>query len=760
MGGHVVERERGLLERLSRIQRSISHGAPLEEVFAAIAAGAAQLLGDPVCGLRLVDEDDPTTMRLVACTGLTPEQLEQVRVGVVGEGAGGRAIAEGRVVVVEDYPDTSDGIARFGEFGVQNALAAPVRVGGRVAGSLTVATYEAGRRYDTFEQEMLGALAEHAGMALLDVSLIDQRERTVQRRGEERFQALVRHSSDLIAIVDADGVIAWATPSVGRVLGLRGEELPGSSLLAHVHPGDRATAALLLQAAAVAPGTRPATDWRLVPAGTQFEPRRWMHVEVLATNLVDHPAVGGIVINARDVTERVIAEQQRREQDALYRLIVDTTHDGVWMTDPQDRTVFVNDALAKMLGRRPDEILGRRPVEFMPADQTGVVAAALARRRHGDSDRYEATFERADGTPIHLQVSGTPIFEGERFAGSLALCGDVTELRQAQELGMLGRLAGHVAHDFNQVLAVVRGYAELLAVRLADDERTREDLAHVIEAAEHGAALSRQLVTFSRGGAGEPEVLDLAAVTRATAALIEPRAPASVTIACRADEPLPVRIDPTKLRQILMNLAENALHALDGGGTLELTARAAGAFAELCVRDTGAGMPADVVARALEPAFTTKATGTGLGLAIVQGAVEAAGGRLELDSQLGEGTTVTVLLPRSAATGSAATILLVDDDVTVLELTRRVLAEHGYEVLAASGPAAALRAAREHDIDLLLTDQTMPEGTGLELAAKVCELRPGTPVVVMSGYGGAGRLVKPFGAADLIDSVRAALSRP
>ncbi|MDX6640153.1 MAG: hypothetical protein QOF12_1164, partial [Solirubrobacteraceae bacterium] len=129
-----LEARHALLERLSRIQRSISHGAPQDEVLAAIAAGAAELLNDPVAGLRLIAEDDPTSMVLVASEGLTAEQWAEVRLGKVGEGAGGRAIVEGAVVVVEDYPDTSDGIARFGEFGVQNALAAPVRVRGRVVG--------------------------------------------------------------------------------------------------------------------------------------------------------------------------------------------------------------------------------------------------------------------------------------------------------------------------------------------------------------------------------------------------------------------------------------------------------------------------------------------------------------------------------------------------------------------------------------------------------------------------------------------------
>lgn len=807
-----------LLERLSRIQRSISHGAPLEEVFAAIAAGAAELLGDPVAGLRLVDEDDPTTMLLVASTGLSADQLAAVQRGTVGEGAGGRAIVDGAIVVLEDYAEQTGGIPQFGEFGVQNALAAPVRVNGSVVGSLTVASFEAGRRYDVVEQEILLALAEHAGLALLDASLIEGRERTVERQGEERFQALIRHSSDLIAIVNEEGAVSFATPSIGRVLGVAPEALVGSTLLAHIHPADRLRAATLLRTAAMRPGTMPASDWRLVPSGAQFQPRRWMHIEVLATNLLEHPSVGGIVINARDVTERVLAEKERRDRDALYRQIVDSTHDGVWMTDREDRTIFVNDALACMLGLSPEQVAGRRPAEFMDAPQARIVLAAMARRRSGISERYEAMLQRADGSPLHLAISATPMFEDGRFAGSLALCSDITELvetrgenaqlenrlRQAQELEMLGRLAGHVAHDFNQILAVILGYADLLRDR-APDERTREDVGRITEAADHGAALARQLVMFSRRDEGAPEILDLGAATRSVVDLVESTAPAGVTIKASTGEPLPVSIDPTKLRQVLMNLIDNAFDALGDGGCVVLaTSEVAvertgddmpgdlrpGRYAELTIADDGMGMPAGVMARALEPAFTTKpsGSGTGLGLAIVHGAIQGAGGKITLRSVPGGGTTIRILLPRATApaqplytacasiadaapepsAGAAATILLVEDDASVLDLTRRVLSEHGYAVVAAPDGERALAAMHEQDVDLLLSDQTMPDISGLELARKVCELRPGTPAIIMSGYvaeagaqapDGVVWLQKPFGAAGLLGSVRDALAR-
>jgi two-component system cell cycle sensor histidine kinase/response regulator CckA len=332
-----------------------------------------------------------------------------------------------------------------------------------------------------------------------------------------------------------------------------------------------------------------------------------------------------------------------------------------------------------------------------------------------------------------------------------------------------------------------------------------QDIARIAEAAEHGAALARQLVMFSRTDGGDPEELDLSEVTDATVRLVRSTAPDGAVIVARtSDEPLPVRVDPTKLRQVLMNLVDNAFDAVrDGGGEIVLAtdevlliedtagpgiAPPAGAYARLLVADTGAGMPPDVMARALEPAYTTKRSGegTGLGLAIVHGVVKGAGGHIALRSEPGGGTTIEILLPLAMATperpagllrpeprpvpdASHARILLVEDDAAVLELTARVLLENGFDVVTASDGHGALALVDEHAIDLLLTDQTLPGSSGLEVARRLAELQPGTPAIVMSGYAAevaalrptnVDWLHKPFGADALLGAVRGALGRP
>jgi PAS domain S-box-containing protein len=642
-----------LLERLSRIQRSISHGAPLQEVLDAIAGGAAQLLGDPVAAVRLVDADVPGQMSIVSARGLADDLVESV-----GDGAGGRAIAEERLVVVEDGP--------------QPAMAAPVREHGAVVGSIVVASFDAGRIYSDSEREALLALAEHASLALTDARIIERRERMA---------------------------------------------------------------------------------------------------------------------------------------DARYRAMIETTSEGVWVLDADDRTVFVNGALERMTGRSAHQLLGRHAADLVADDQRELVLAALERSRSGAADSYEVRLRHTAGEPLQVLVSATPMpGDDGAYAGSLALLTDISDLARAQAetadleerlqrahvLEGIGRLAEQIAHDFNHVLGLVLNYTAFAREALPADSPAQDDLAQVVSAAEHGAALSAQLMTFGRTDAGRPETVDLAELVHATLALLRRLVPAGVTVRERCDAGLPrVHADPAQLRQVLLNLIANALDAMPDGGELELTTRNGDDHhVVVTVRDTGCGMEPDVVARAAEPMFTTKPLGggTGFGLAIASGIVQRAGGRLELHSRPGEGTAVEVLLPAADAPPArdeppaewiaaglrpqTGTILLVEDDEAVREVTRRILVHHGYEVLEAGGAEEAVEVARRPGaaIDLLLTDNAMGEVSGLELVARLDARARGIRVIVMSGYvaesSPAGQdqtiawLQKPFGATSLITAVRASLSAP
>jgi len=386
----------------------------------------------------------------------------------------------------------------------------------------------------------------------------------------------------------------------------------------------------------------------------------------------------------------------------------------------------------------------------------------------------------------------------------------LAQLDHAHRLESLGELAGGIAHDFNNLLAVIINYAAFVAEDIdtqtpaGEEQRraTRGDLEQISHAAEQAAHLTHQLLTFSRRGAVHHEVVDVNAVVRAVGHLLRRTLGEHIELRYElARELYPVLMDIGQLEELLVNLSVNARDAMPGGGTLSIdTANveldedytlhrpelAPGPHVRLRVSDNGAGMPREVAERAFDPFFTTKAPGrgTGLGLATVYGIVQQAGGRARIYSEEGVGTTFTALIPATdqpvrppqplapAHARGDGTVLLVEDEDALREVSRRILAGAGYTVLAASNGREALALAAEHDgtLDLLLTDVVMPHMHGPELALQIEAARPGTPVIFMSGFAepildsgghvtaGAALIEKPFSAPTLLAAVGRALA--
>ncbi len=385
------------------------------------------------------------------------------------------------------------------------------------------------------------------------------------------------------------------------------------------------------------------------------------------------------------------------------------------------------------------------------------------------------------------------------------------QLHQAQRLESLGQLAGGIAHDFNNLLAVIINYAafvadDLNAIPITDKDRKemREDVEQISLAAEKAAHLTHQLLAFARREVVQPEVVDVNDVVSAVEQLLRRTLGEHVELhSSLAGDLLPVLADPGQLEQILVNLAVNARDAMPDGGVLRIdTANmdidedyaasrpelSPGPYVRLRVSDTGVGMPAETVQRAFDPFFTTKppGQGTGLGLATVYGIVQQAGGRAQIYSEVGVGTTFTVLLPaterasspeKSSSEPTAAhgeeTILLVEDEQALREVTRRILAGAGYRVIAAANGPEALQAAGEHTgpIDLLLSDVIMPQIPGPQLAEKLLVERPSVRVLLMSGFAqpildsgghlndGMMLIEKPFSRPALLAKVAQILER-
>ena len=306
-----LQERQELLERLARIQRSITHGAVREDVLDAICLGARELLGDEVAALELVPPDDPDVLELVAMRGRDALELRGVR-APRGEGIAWRAMAESRLIVSEDYQQDDGASTIFRERGIRAAMAAPVHESGRPVGSLIVASYDSGRRYSSIERDMLLAFADHASLALSDARSIQAMREADAARIQARFRSLVNSSSDMITVIDSGGQIVFASPSVERALVLPESGYDGTPLELLIHPEDRARAIEFI--AAVARDNAPVkpVDWRMRGAdGT------WMEVETTATGQLDDPDVQGIVLNSRNVTERKRLEGQLRQSQRL-----------------------------------------------------------------------------------------------------------------------------------------------------------------------------------------------------------------------------------------------------------------------------------------------------------------------------------------------------------------------------------------------------------------------------------------------------------
>ncbi|MEO8056359.1 MAG: ATP-binding protein [Acidobacteriota bacterium] len=483
-------------------------------------------------------------------------------------------------------------------------------------------------------------------------------------------------------------------------------------------------------------------------------------------------------------------------------------NDAVILTTPDRRISDVNAGFESAFGYTRDEVIGRTS-EFLyenPRDFASITAqlargapprqtALVGRRKDGRTFPTEASF---------FQIRSVGVLQG---AGCVAR--DVSErreleeqFRQAQKMEAIGRLAGGVAHDFNNILTAIIGYADLLHEELPDG-RAREDVVEIRRAADRAAGLTKQLLAFSRKQVLRPAVIDLNAVALSSEGILGRVLGEDVRIVLRLDPGLPhVRADRGQIDQALMNLAVNARDAMPSGGTLTVStaskevdpASAAarpglepGLYASLTVSDTGTGMPPEVRARLFEPFFTTKGPGkgTGLGLATTYGAVKQSGGYIWVDSEEGRGTSFEILLPAvdealeepekdaPVRRRGGETILLVEDEIAVRNLVRSALTTSGYAVLDAGSGEEAISAARAHGgpVHLLLTDVVMPGMNGRELAARVVVEHPETRVMFMSGYtddviarhgvleAGTDFLEKPFAPSQVAARVRAALDR-
>ncbi|WP_072910034.1 PAS domain-containing hybrid sensor histidine kinase/response regulator [Malonomonas rubra] len=638
---------------------------------------------------------------------------------------------------------------------------------------------------------------------------------TSLRRSEQHFRTLVDTIPDLIWLKDAEGVYLSCNATFERFFGARQEEIVGKTDYDFI---DRELADFFRE-----------KDHRAMAANRPCDNEEWItfadngqRALLLTTKMPMHDIDGkivGVLGVGRDITKLRQAENALRQSEETFRKLFEDSSDAILLIDETGVFVECNQAALGLLKMERDEFLLLPPArispEFQPDGQRSAEAASemIALAYSKGLHRFDWTCINAEGGEFVVEVSLMPVtIKGQTMLHTTWR--DITarkraekekaklesQLQQAQKMESVGRLAGGVAHDFNNMLGVILGHAELGLKRLDPTHKVCTDLRQIKESAERSADLTRQLLAFARQQTVTPKVIDLNEAISNMITMLQRLIGEDIELIFQqAAETCLIHMDPSQIDQLLANLCVNARDAIEDTGKIEIETHIFSVDADYChtnpeatpgdyvclaISDDGKGMNLETQAHIFEPFFTTKeqGKGTGLGLATVYGIVKQNKGFIDISSESGKGTIFSVYLPLFTGTKAQKrsqpgeqkalrgheTILLVEDEAAILNITATMLEEQGHTVLRAGTPGQAMEIAREHpgEIDLLMTDVIMPEMNGRELAKNVLALRPGTKRLFMSGYTadviahhgvldeGVHFIQKPFSLPDMTAMVR------
>jgi PAS domain S-box-containing protein len=650
-----------------------------------------------------------------------------------------------------------------------------------------------------------------------DITARKQAEEAL-RHGELQWRALIAAAPVAIIGLEPGGRVTTWNPAAAELFGWSEREAADTPAVLDAALGHTPEYRALLTRAESGAAIRDVRRRGRRRDGTPVD----LSVSIAALGAAEEPR--GFILLVSDVTEKNRIEASLRESEQRYRLLAENVSDVISVFDMNLRLVYVSPSVLQLRGYTPAEAMSQSmeqrltPASFESAMR--VLGEELSREHAAAGSQactrtLDVELTRKDGGTVWAEAKITFLRDGHgQPQGFISVARDISDrrrmeaqtatvqeqLRQAQKMEAIGRLAGGIAHDFNNLLTVMMGRSQMACRRLAPGDPVRQDVEAIEKTGQRAAALTRQLLAFSRQQVLQPRVLDLNAVVSGVEALLRRVIGEDIElITSLATDPGATRADPSQIEQVLLNLAVNSRDAMPRGGRLTIEtanveldpgeARAldaeAGAYVRLTVADTGHGMDEATRARIFEPFFTTKepGKGTGLGLATVHGVVRQTGGHIGVETAAGRGTTFRIYLPRvsgtpdpaaSAAPAAAArgteAILLVEDDVQVRALAREILEASGYAVLEAVSPDEALAlAGGPRRIDLLLSDIVMPGMNGVDLARRVRQARPGIRVLYMSGHTGNAvteeaaldpglvLLQKPFTMSTLTAKIREAL---
>jgi len=679
-----------------------------------------------------------------------------------------RVVTKGAELILREEPFViPEDVSPIGDPARPSAslMLVPIRNRTQVIGLLSIQSYTP-KAYQPADLATLQALADHCGGALERI-----RAEQALRDSEQRFRELFEGSPDAVFVEDVHGGVLDVNPAACRLHGMTREDLMGRNISELVPPGEQAAAAQKFQELvegrlAQIEGASYTRDGRIVP------------VEIRASRITyaNQPAV---LLHVRDIADRKRAEAALRSSEMLFHSVWENSADGMRLTDEHGNIVAVNEAFCKLVGLRREELEGKplTVTEAGPEPPEQRLMEYCQRFREGATEKQkERQLTLRNGQEVILEETNSRVELRGRPPLQLGIFRDVMaqkrleeQLRQSQKMEAIGQLAGGVAHDFNNMLGVILGNAELALETLDRGSPLRADLEEIIHAAKRSSEITQQLLAFARKQMVTPRVLDLNQAVDGMLKMLGRLVGENISLHWEPGAPaIIVEIDPAQLHQILTNLCVNARDAITDVGVITIRTAitrvdtplpdvqnhesAPGLYATLSVSDTGCGMDPETIAHLFEPFYTTKGVGkgTGLGLATVLGIVQQNNGFIRVGSEPWKGTAFTVYLPlrddapeETAPEGSQAlpdghgeTVLIAEDEEAVLRLSRSILEKLGYTVLAASSPKEAWQLAENYGgpISLLLTDVIMPGMNGRDLAKLVKQKYPGVRCLFMSGY--------------------------
>ena len=596
------------------------------------------------------------------------------------------------------------------------------------------------------------------------------------RESENKYSQLVDSLTDAILVWSGEDII-YANPAAFKLFRAnQAGDLIGKRYLDFVHPDDRSESVERIKKSKNEKWIAPRREHRMITADGQV-----IHVESTGVPIQSQRQFQHFGIFS-DITERKQVEEKLRETEKKYRELADSLPQVIFEVDLNGTLTYINHNAYALFGYTQEEIAkGFNVLEaFIPENRERVALDIMLNIQGQKLGRQEYTAVRKDGTRFPVSVHANRVLREQTATGVRGILIDLTEtklveeekkkleiqLQQAQKMEAIGSLAGGIAHDFNNILSAIIGYTEL-AMLNEGAEHCRAELNESLIAANRAKDLVKQILAFSRQTDEDRMPVKVAIVAKEAVKFLRATIPATIEIKTRIDDKSgAVLANSVELHQIIMNLCTNAQHAIgERAGLLEVAVQnteidlsqkndlielEVGSYVRISVKDTGYGMPPDVIKRIFDPYFTTKekGVGTGLGLAVLHGIVKKYGGAIKVESVLGKGTTFHIYLPKTDIAapfnteqpkipmGGSERILFVDDEKMLVDIGQQALQRLGYDVVSRTSPIEALELfkAKPDHFDLVITDKTMPGMTGDALAKELMSIRPNLPVIICTGY--------------------------